>query len=100
MKREHSLRSSAWKWLRFVNHLFYHLHVLADVNLLVIQHVGIRRYGIFLKQMYDLLDDDGIFVLQVAGIRPAWQFEDLIWYGVHGIVWHFRKLSSGTGAFS
>src|ERR1700744_649696 len=29
--------------------------------------------------MYDLLDDDGTFVLQVAGIRPAWQFEDLIW---------------------
>jgi cyclopropane fatty-acyl-phospholipid synthase-like methyltransferase len=30
--------------------------------------------------MYDLLDDNGIFVLQVAGIRPHWQFEDLIWY--------------------
>jgi cyclopropane fatty-acyl-phospholipid synthase-like methyltransferase len=44
------------------------------------QHVGIRRYGIFLKQMYDLLDDNGIFVLQVAGIRPTWQFEDLVWY--------------------
>jgi hypothetical protein len=29
--------------------------------------------------MYDLLDDDGTFVLQVAGIRPHWQFEDLIW---------------------
>jgi hypothetical protein len=32
-----------------------------------------------MRQMYDLLDDDGIFVLQVAGIRPAWQYEDLIW---------------------
>ena len=30
--------------------------------------------------MYDLLDDNGVFVLQVAGIRPHWQFEDLIWY--------------------
>ena len=43
------------------------------------QHVGIRRYGAFMRQMYDLLDDDGIFVLQVAGIRPSWQYEDLIW---------------------
>jgi sphingolipid C9-methyltransferase len=43
------------------------------------QHVGVRRYGVFLRQMYDLLDDNGIFVLQVAGIRPHWQYEDLIW---------------------
>lgn len=43
------------------------------------QHVGIRRYQTFLRQMYDLLDDDGIFVFQVAGIRPSWQYEDLIW---------------------
>ena len=46
---------------------------------LFLQHVGIRRYSQFLSQVYDLLDDDGIFVFQVAGIRPAWQFEDLIW---------------------
>jgi hypothetical protein len=32
-----------------------------------------------LKQVYDLLDDDGIFVMQVAGIRTCWQFEDLNW---------------------
>ncbi|KXN82922.1 putative fatty acid methyltransferase [Leucoagaricus sp. SymC.cos] len=42
-------------------------------------HVGIRRYSQFLSQVYDLLDDDGIFVFQVAGIRPTWQYEDLIW---------------------
>lgn len=45
----------------------------------------------FLKQVYNLLDDDGIFVFQVAGIRPSWQFEDLIWglfmnkYAVDGL---------------
>lgn len=44
-----------------------------------VQHVGIRRYSTFLKQVYDLLDDDGIFVFQVAGIRTCWQFEDLNW---------------------
>ncbi|GBE84519.1 sphingolipid C9-methyltransferase [Sparassis latifolia] len=49
------------------------------VSLEMAEHVGIRRYGAFLRQMYDLLDDDGIFVLQVAGLRPHWQYEDLIW---------------------
>lgn len=49
------------------------------VSLEMAEHVGIRRYQTFLRQMYDLLDDDGIFVFQVAGIRPSWQYEDLIW---------------------
>jgi len=49
------------------------------VSLEMAEHVGIRRYGSFLRQVYDLLDDDGIFVFQVAGIRPHWQYEDLIW---------------------
>jgi len=49
------------------------------VSLEMAEHVGIRRYGTFLRQMYDLLDDDGVFVLQVAGIRPSWQYEDLVW---------------------
>ena len=44
-----------------------------------VQHVGIRRYQSFLRQVYNLLDDDGVFVFQVAGIRPHWQYEDLIW---------------------
>ncbi|KDQ55431.1 hypothetical protein JAAARDRAFT_37444 [Jaapia argillacea MUCL 33604] len=54
-------------------------HYTKIVSLEMAEHVGIRRYGSFLRQMYDLLDDDGVFVLQVAGIRPAWQYEDLIW---------------------
>jgi sphingolipid C9-methyltransferase len=49
------------------------------VSLEMAEHVGIRRYQSFLKQIYNLLDDDGIFVFQVAGIRPSWQYEDLIW---------------------
>lgn len=43
------------------------------------EHVGIRRYGTFLRQLYDLLDDDGLVVFQVAGLRPSWQYEDLVW---------------------
>ncbi len=49
------------------------------LELLSIQHVGIRRYSQFLQEVYDLLEDDGVFVFQVAGIRPSWQYEDLIW---------------------
>ncbi|KAJ3559943.1 hypothetical protein NM688_g24 [Phlebia brevispora] len=49
------------------------------VSLEMMEHVGIRRYQSFLRKIYDLLDDDGIFVLQVAGLRPHWQYEDLIW---------------------
>ncbi|TDL20242.1 cyclopropane fatty acid synthase domain-containing protein [Rickenella mellea] len=54
-------------------------HYTKIVSLEMAEHVGIRRYGAFLRQMYDMLDDNGTFVLQVAGIRPAWQYEDLIW---------------------
>ncbi|KAI6121181.1 cyclopropane fatty acid synthase domain-containing protein [Pisolithus sp. B1] len=54
-------------------------HYTKIVSLEMAEHVGIRRYGSFMRQMYELLDDDGIFVLQVAGIRPSWQYEDLIW---------------------
>ncbi|WVQ78794.1 hypothetical protein IAT38_000885 [Cryptococcus sp. DSM 104549] len=43
------------------------------------EHVGIKRYGKFLSEVYDLLADDGIMVFQVAGIRTNWQFEDLNW---------------------
>jgi len=49
------------------------------VSLEMAEHVGIRRYSQFLAEVYDLLEDDGVFVFQVAGIRPSWQYEDLIW---------------------
>lgn len=32
-----------------------------------------------MRQVKDLLADDGTFLLQVAGIRNNWQYEDLIW---------------------
>lgn len=43
------------------------------------EHVGVRYFSTFLKQVYDMLDDDGTFFLQIAGIRKAWQYEDLVW---------------------
>lgn len=43
------------------------------------EHVGIRRFGAFLLQVYDALEDDGLFFLQYAGLRKSWQYEDLVW---------------------
>lgn len=43
------------------------------------EHVGIKNFQKFLLQVRSMLEDDGIFYLQIAGLRRAWQFEDLVW---------------------
>ena len=43
------------------------------------EHVGVRKLGAFFRQVYEMLDDDGVFFLQYAGLRKYWQYEDLIW---------------------
>lgn len=43
------------------------------------EHVGLRNFSNFLTQVYEMLDDDGVFFLQIAGLRKSWQYEDLIW---------------------
>lgn len=43
------------------------------------EHVGVRHFSGFLNQVSDMLDDDGVFFLQIAGLRKSWQYEDLIW---------------------
>ena len=43
------------------------------------EHVGIRHLTTFMKQIHDMLDDDGVLFMQVAGIRKSWQYEDLVW---------------------
>lgn len=43
------------------------------------EHVGVRHFSAFLRQVNDMLEDDGVFFLQIAGLRKSWQYEDLIW---------------------
>jgi cyclopropane fatty-acyl-phospholipid synthase-like methyltransferase len=43
------------------------------------EHVGIKNFQKFLLQVRNMLKDDGIFYLQIAGLRRPWQFEDLVW---------------------
>lgn len=43
------------------------------------EHVGIRRLTSFFEQVSNMLEDDGLFFLQYAGLRKNWQYEDLEW---------------------
>ncbi|PGH18647.1 hypothetical protein AJ80_04394 [Polytolypa hystricis UAMH7299] len=36
------------------------------------EHVGIRKITSFFRQVSDLLEDDGVFYLQIAGLRKSW----------------------------
>lgn len=51
----------------------------AITSLEMAEHVGIKRYQEFLTKTHSLLKDDGVFYFQVAGLRRAWQYEDLVW---------------------
>jgi cyclopropane fatty-acyl-phospholipid synthase-like methyltransferase len=48
------------------------------------EHVGVKNFQKFLRQVYGLLEDDGLFYLQIAGLRArqgltGLHFEDLVW---------------------
>ncbi|KAL1923742.1 uncharacterized protein VTP21DRAFT_8722 [Calcarisporiella thermophila] len=43
------------------------------------EHVGVLRFQTFLLQVREMLEDDGLFFLQIAGLRNTWQYEDFIW---------------------
>lgn len=49
------------------------------------EHVGIKNFKKFMKQIYDMLEDDGLFYMQIAAIRERRHLfqkkdrEDLVW---------------------
>jgi cyclopropane fatty-acyl-phospholipid synthase-like methyltransferase len=43
------------------------------------EHVGVKRFPAFLQQVWDALEDGGIFYLQIAGLREKWQYDDVSW---------------------
>ena len=43
------------------------------------EHVGIKNFQPFLKHVHSLLRDDGMFYIQMAGVRRTWCFEDIVW---------------------
>jgi sphingolipid C9-methyltransferase len=45
----------------------------------MIEHVGYKNLGTFCEQLAEMLEDDGLFLLQWTGLRRALKPEDLIW---------------------
>ena len=48
------------------------------------EHVGVKNFQGFMRQVHDMLTDDGLFYLQIAGLRAkkgtlGFHFEDLVW---------------------
>ncbi len=49
------------------------------------EHVGIKYFKKFMQQIYDMLEDDGLFYMQIAGLRERDSLfngpnqEDLVW---------------------
>ncbi len=48
-------------------------------NLEMVEHVGVKNLGPFYRSVYDLLTDEGLFLLQWTGLRRGSKKEDLIW---------------------
>lgn len=48
-------------------------------NLEMVEHVGVKRLGAFYRQVYDLLEDQGLFYMQWTGLRHGSSVEDLVW---------------------
>lgn len=49
------------------------------VSLEMLEHVGIKRYQGFLKMIKSLLKDEGVYYMQVAGLKRDWRFQDFVW---------------------
>lgn len=45
------------------------------------EHVGVKRFQKFMNQISGLLKDDGLFYLQIAGLRAGYHQESLNWGG-------------------
>ena len=43
------------------------------------EHVGIRKFQKFMRQLNSMLEDDGLLFLQIAGLRRNWTPEDFTW---------------------
>jgi len=48
-------------------------------NLEMVEHVGVKNLKPFYEQVYELLDDQGLFLMQWTGLRRNSKMEDLVW---------------------
>jgi cyclopropane fatty-acyl-phospholipid synthase-like methyltransferase len=68
---------NAWDWLaqKVEEGVKYDVITCLEMS----EHIGVRDYQKFCHAVRSVLKDDGIFYLQIAGLRRNWQYEDLIW---------------------
>ncbi len=43
------------------------------------EHVGVKYFSRFMRQIYSMLEDDGLFYLQIAGLKAGVHMESLVW---------------------
>ena len=48
-------------------------------NVEMSEHVGLIGYEDYMRNIASMLEDDGLYFLQVAGLRRCWQWQDLCW---------------------
>lgn len=48
-------------------------------NLEMVEHVGVKNLKPFYEQVYKMLEDDGLFLMQWTGLRRNSKMEDLVW---------------------
>lgn len=68
---------NAWTWLdaKIKEGKKYDVITCLEMS----EHIGVRDYQKFCHAVRQVLKDDGIFYLQIAGLRRNWQYEDLVW---------------------
>jgi len=49
------------------------------VSVEMAEHVGLKNFQVYLGAVRQMLKDDGLFLMQVAGLRQGSNFEDLAW---------------------
>jgi cyclopropane fatty-acyl-phospholipid synthase-like methyltransferase len=49
------------------------------VSVEMAEHVGLKNFPLYLKSIKDMLDDDGLFLMQVAGLRQGADWQDINW---------------------
>lgn len=49
------------------------------VSVEMAEHVGLKNFPLYLGNIHRMLDDDGLFLMQVAGLRQGSNWEDLNW---------------------
>lgn len=83
--KEHGVEETAKIWVKDYRDIPRDKKYNKITCLEMAEHVGIKYFKKFMQQCYDMLEDDGLFYLQIAGLRERNHLfsvpdrEDLVW---------------------